>query len=218
MRCDRQTQAEQSNRPECADARRDGDDEPHDDRGRTAAEGAGPGLVGADRRTQFRTAESAPGKIGRNIGAPHHQEKIDHCQEPTFGVDPDHQRGGEQRAGVQKAECDPRGTLHPRAFRGAAHERDPLPQDPERRDQPERDENHAAEIRGPDRERRQDERGENAQPQLAPAALRRTGTLDRAGLRHGAQDPVSASPPNRRSRRRYSASACSSAARSKSGQ
>ena len=102
-----------------------------------------------------------------------------------------------------------------------ADQRVPFPQHAERGDGPERDERQSAEIGRRDRERRQHQRRDDAQHQIAAAGRRRqpgrilVGRL-RAG--HGYEPVCAISPPNRRSRRWYSAIAPSSAARSKSGQ
>jgi len=111
-----------------------------------------------------------------------------------------------------------------RCARERARRRDeahPFPQDAGGREQPEADEPRPAEISGRDGERRQHDRGGDAQPQVTAGPRHRCRRAARQGrsLGHDAQDPASATrPPNRRSRRRYSASAFSSAVRSKSGQ
>src|SRR4249919_601582 len=97
----------------------------------------------------------------------------------------------------------------------------PLPQDTARSDGAEGKKPPAAGIGEKDHDRRQHDGGERAQREIAGAASARRGrSADATALMvFRGHDPVwVTNPPNRRSRRRYSAIAPSSAARSKSGQ
>ena len=198
-----------------------------------AADRARPGLLRADRRRKLRPAERAAGEISRDVGRPHHREQE---QDRGEAERRDRRAARSARAAARRHRCSagdhPAARMTPSAIAPSADARSATS----------RVHSHstieaAATVQNARSERRQPDRHQAIAECVEPAPAR-SGRRDatprardccargsaaprarRIGTRPRAQDPVLAtSPPNRRSRRRYSAIASSSAARSKSGQ
>src|SRR5258708_37044447 len=73
LRDDREERGDEQQRPGFAEAKR-GKAHGDDKACRKAADGARPGLLRADARPQFWSADAAAGKVAADIGDPHHQQ------------------------------------------------------------------------------------------------------------------------------------------------